>query len=122
MPRGTSYCSAEDQFIARAWRRISGDAIVGRDQKADAFWTRIADKYMVQIQGSNYVPLSADAIKNRFLKTLAPAYMKFQSFHKRAEDLDPSGVTNIEEVVLESALKMSEVGQCRYKTRWKENT
>ena len=101
MPIGASYSSAEDEFIAHAWRRISEDAVVGRDQKADAFWTRVAADYTVQIQGSSYVARSADAIKNRFLKTLAPACMIFQSFYKHAKDLDPSGSTNLEEVALE---------------------
>jgi hypothetical protein len=45
MGKGKGYTPAEDEYLARSWRRISEDEDKGAGQKAEEFWQRIASDY-----------------------------------------------------------------------------
>ncbi len=78
----------EDELLIQTWLNISKDPIVGVDQKADSFWTRIRDNY------NNYrgrlIEREAGALKSRWHKMNA-SVQKFCGCYKIAVKQNTSG-------------------------------
>jgi hypothetical protein len=118
MPREAAYTSAEDELIARSWKRISEDAKVGSDQKVDAFWRRIWSDYQGLCEGTNYDERTATGIKNRFLSCISPESMKFSAYFDRIKNQNPSGEVDFEELALK--LYLLEEGEAfAFLSSWK---
>ncbi|XP_042396424.1 glutathione S-transferase T3-like [Zingiber officinale] len=72
----SSWTKVEDEVLARSFVTISDDPIIGNDQKADAFWGRVASYYNENLpQGSN--TRSANVIRDEDI--LRFAYEKYLS-------------------------------------------
>jgi hypothetical protein len=100
MAKGKNYSSAEDEFLARAWKNTSEDSIVGTDQKSSAFWKRVQADYNDLVQGTSFAARTDIGVKNRFRNTISPLCMKFHAIYKRARSENPSGETDFEKIAL----------------------
>jgi hypothetical protein len=43
--RGVAWCDEEDDFLAKAWRRVSEDPIKGNNRKSDQFWNDVFEVF-----------------------------------------------------------------------------
>jgi hypothetical protein len=84
---------------------VSEDPIVGNDQKAETFWSRIAEDYTGLIENSSFKQRSSVALKNRFSGVLTTECLRFQAIFNRVKDAKPSGETDLESVACSVYLK-----------------
>ncbi|XP_042415431.1 uncharacterized protein LOC122004644 [Zingiber officinale] len=73
-----SWTKVEDEVLARSFVTISDDPIIGNDQKADAFWGRVASYYNENLpQGSN--TRSANVIRSHWHNTIQKKVYRFNA-------------------------------------------
>ncbi|XP_042425732.1 glutathione S-transferase T3-like [Zingiber officinale] len=101
----SSWTKVEDEVLARSFVTISDDPIIGNDQKADAFWGRVASYYNENLpQGSN--TRSANVIRSHWHNTIQKKvyrfnanynsiYSSYRSGHSDEDILRPSNVYSI---------------------------
>ncbi|XP_042467059.1 glutathione S-transferase T3-like [Zingiber officinale] len=74
----SSWTKVEDEVLARSFVTISDDPIIGNDQKADAFWGRVASYYNENLsQGSN--TRSANVIRSHWHNTIQKKVYRFNA-------------------------------------------
>ncbi|XP_042451804.1 glutathione S-transferase T3-like [Zingiber officinale] len=92
----------EDVVLAKSWATISTDAIIGNDQKDQAFWKRIADYYNKH-QPTGSMTRSYQRLKSHYYR-FAPMVNEFSATYNNFYTHRQSGWSD--ENVLENALNM----------------
>ncbi|XP_042465687.1 uncharacterized protein LOC122048155 [Zingiber officinale] len=65
----SSWTKVEDEILARSFVTINDDLIIGNDQKADAFWGRVASYYNENLPLSSNIR-SANVIRSHWHNTI----------------------------------------------------
>ncbi|XP_042425909.1 glutathione S-transferase T3-like [Zingiber officinale] len=74
----SSWTKVENEVLARSFVTISDDPIIGNDQKADAFWGRVASYYNENLPlGSN--TRSANVIRSHWHNTIQKKVYQFNT-------------------------------------------
>ncbi|XP_042410153.1 glutathione S-transferase T3-like [Zingiber officinale] len=82
----SSWTKVEDEVLARSFVTISDDPIIGNDQKADAFWGRVASYYNENLPlGSNTI--SANVIRSHWHNTIQKKVYRFNANYNNVYSL-----------------------------------
>ncbi|KAI8546680.1 hypothetical protein RHMOL_Rhmol07G0138500 [Rhododendron molle] len=85
--RKTNYSQVEDEALVKAWLHISGDAVVGRDQKSTKLWLRVLESFH-QILG-RVTERNAQGLQNRW-QAISHDVSKFCGYYNKIGRLNPS--------------------------------
>ncbi|KAI8567958.1 hypothetical protein RHMOL_Rhmol02G0161600 [Rhododendron molle] len=86
--RKTNYSQVEDEALVKAWLHISGDTVVGRDQKSTKLWLRVLESFH-QILG-RVTERNAQYLQNRW-QAISHDVSKFCGYYNKIGRLNPSG-------------------------------
>ncbi|KAG5564570.1 hypothetical protein RHGRI_000676 [Rhododendron griersonianum] len=98
--RKTNYSQYEDEALVKAWLHISGDAVVGRDQKSTKLWMRVLESFH-QILG-RITERNAQGMQNRW-QAISHDVSKFCGYYNKIGRLNPSGWND--QMILDEAKK-----------------
>lgn len=100
--RGTSFKKEEDELLTKAWVRVSEDAVVGSDQKAEVFY-RAVNEFYETIKPAYYQKRNVKSIERRLKKILAEC-LSFAGCVAKVNNAKPSGCNEDDVVHLGTAL------------------
>ena len=95
--RQANYSEDEDYLIACAYVNVSVDPIKGVGQKADTFWTRVLEKYVILSEkylADNGVEIpvrNKDSIEQRWKKKISKSVQVWNKFYRQLKAVKRSG-------------------------------
>jgi hypothetical protein len=95
--RQANYSEDEDYLIACAYVNVSVDPIKGVGQKADTFWTRVLEKYVILSEkylADNGVEIpvrNKDSIEQRWKKKISKSVQVWNKFYRQLKSAKRSG-------------------------------
>ncbi|KAI2502811.1 No apical meristem-associated C-terminal domain [Fragilaria crotonensis] len=115
--RQANYSEDEDYLIACAYVNVSVDPIKGVGQKADAFWTRVLEKYVILSEkylADNGVEIpvrNKDSIEQRWKKTISKSVQIWNKFYRQLKSVKRSGWNEDNYIEEAGNLYKEEVGE-----------
>lgn len=94
--RGSSFTTSKDEAVVKAWVRVSEDAIVGSDQRGDAFYKAINELYKTLKPW--YVQKRNNRLVVRPLRKILSECLSFSASVAKVSNCQPSG-TNTADVI-----------------------
>lgn len=100
--RGSNYAVAEDEAITKAYILVSGDPIVGSDQKCGTYYDRIYAAY--QEKKPDSAQLRKQSSVETRCRTIQRECTRFSAIFSRVKQMKRSGANETDEVRLATAL------------------
>ena len=115
--RQANYSEDEDHLIACAYVNVSVDPIKGVGQKADTFWTRVLEKYVILSEkylADNGVEIpvrNKDSIEQRWKKKISKSVQLWNKFYRQLKSVKRSGWNEDKYIEEAGNLFKEEVGE-----------
>ena len=112
-----NYSEDEDFLISCAYTNVSVDPIKGVGQKADTFWTRVHEKFLILSQKhfSNQdhdMPFrTKESIEQRWKKKISKCVQLWNKFYRQLKSVNQSGWNEDKYIEEAGNLYLSEVGE-----------
>ncbi|XP_062021030.1 glutathione S-transferase T3-like [Rosa rugosa] len=97
-PRGDSWRHNEEVILCQAWITVGGDGCVGKDQKSDLLWSRVADEYNAH-KPAGCMERTHSSCHSRW-KRISPACMKWRQALNKVEHFQRRSGENMEDELM----------------------
>jgi len=112
-----NYSEDEDFLISCAYTNVSVDPIKGVGQKADTFWTRVHEKFLILSQkhfSDNALDMpmrTKESIEQRWKKRISKCVQLWNKFYRQLKSVNRSGWNEDKYIEEAGNLYLSEVGE-----------
>ncbi|XP_062011459.1 glutathione S-transferase T3-like [Rosa rugosa] len=97
-PRGDSWRHNEEVILCQAWITIGGDGCIGKDQKSDLLWSRVAEEYNAH-KPAGCMERTHSSCHSRW-KRISPACMKWRQALNKVEHFQRRSGENMEDELM----------------------